>query len=124
MAARGIAVVGGLLFVGFGLWAFAAPRSFFDTVAVFEPYNAHFIRDIGAFQVGLGAVLLLATWWRDALLVALSGVAVGAAFHVVSHIIDRDAGGDPATDIPFFALIALLLAGGAVARALALASRN
>ncbi len=111
------ALVTGGMFVVLGVWALVAPRSFFDTVAVFEPYNAHFIHDIGAFQLGLGAVLLIAAFVRDALLVALSGVAVAATAHLLSHVIDRDLGGTPSTDIPFFAVIAVVLIGAAVSRA-------
>jgi peptidoglycan/LPS O-acetylase OafA/YrhL len=106
----------GLVFLGAGLWAFADPRSFFDQAATFEPYNTHLIRDIGAFQLGLGAVLLLATWLRDALLAALAGVAVGAIAHTAAHIIDRDLGGQPGVDIPAFGLIAVLLIVAAAAR--------
>lgn len=119
--ARLVAGLSGAVFAIFGAWAFAAPRSFFDTVAVFEPYNAHFVRDIGAFQLGLGAVLLLALVWRDALLVVLAGVGLGSAFHVAAHVIDRDLGGTPATDIPFFAVITVVLIAAAVSRARALA---
>lgn len=108
--------VGGMLLV-VGVWALVAPRSFFDTLAVFEPYNVHFVHDIGAFQLGLGAVLLIAAFVRDALLVALSGVAVAATAHLLSHVVDRDLGGTPSTDIPFFALIAVVLIGAAVSRA-------
>ncbi len=112
-----VAVGVGLVFLGAGVWAFVAPRSFFATSAAFEPYNAHFIRDIGAFQLGLGAVLVLAVWLRDALLVALAGVAVGAVAHLVAHIVDRHAGGDPAVDLPMFGLLAVLLVAAAVVRA-------
>jgi hypothetical protein len=122
--ARLVAGLAGAVFAIFGAWAFVAPRSFFDAVAVFEPYNAHFLRDIGAFQLGLGAVLLLALVWRDALLVALAGVGVGAAFHVVAHLLDRDLGGTPASDIPVFATIAVVLLAASVARARSLASRS
>ncbi len=114
---RVVAIGVGLVFVGAGLWAFLAPRSFFENAALFEPYNAHFIRDIGAFQLGLGAVLLLAAWLRDALLAALTGVAVGALAHLAAHVIDRDLGGDPAVDIPAFAVIAILLIAAAATRA-------
>src|SRR5215217_285415 len=89
------------------------PHSFFDAVATFEPYNRHFLQDIGAFQVGLGAVLLLAVVPRaDALAAALVGV--GAALHAVSHMVGHDLGGTPETDIPLFTALALLLlvAGG------------
>lgn len=114
---RLVAVGVGLVFVGAGVWAVVAPRSFFDNAAAFEPYNTHLIRDIGAFQLGLGAVLLLGTWVRDALFAALAGVAVGAAAHLMAHIIDWDAGGQPAVDIPMFGLIAGLLVAAAVVRA-------
>jgi hypothetical protein len=111
-----IAIGAGLVFVGAGVWAFAAPRSFFESAALFEPYNAHFIRDIGAFQIGLGSVLLLAAWLRDALLAALVGVAVGAVAHLAAHVIDRNLGGDPAVDMPAFGILAVLLIVAAVAR--------
>ncbi len=113
---RLVAVGVGLVFIGAGVWAFAAPRSFFENAAAFEPYNAHFIRDIGAFQLGLGAVLLLGVWIRDALLAALAGVAVGAVAHVGAHVIDRHAGGQPVVDLPMFGLLAVLLVAAAVVR--------
>jgi hypothetical protein len=110
-APRAVAIVGGVGFVALGVWALAAPRSFFEALATFEPYNRHFLQDIGAFQVGLGTVLLLAglTVRADALAVALLGVGVGAALHAVSHIVGHDLGGRPETDIPFFGTVAALL---------------
>jgi uncharacterized protein YjeT (DUF2065 family) len=111
-----IAVVVGVAFVVFGIWAFFAPESFYETLATFEPFNEHFVRDIGAFQIGLGAVLLLGAYLRDALLVVLTGAAVGSVFHLVGHVIDRDLGGDPVTDIPFFSIMAVALIAGAIIR--------
>lgn len=114
--ARIVAVaVGGFLALS-GVWAFVAPTLFYEAVALFEPYNAHFVRDIGAFQIGLGAVLLLALLSRDALLVALAGVGIGSAFHVLGHVIDIDRGGTPAVDIPLFALVTVALLAAAFAR--------
>jgi hypothetical protein len=49
---------------------------------------------------------------------------VGATFHVVAHLIDRDLGGAPATDIPVFATIAVVLLVASVARARSLSSRS
>jgi hypothetical protein len=106
---RVVAGAAGVVLVGLGLWAFTDPGSFYDAVATFEPRNDHFVRDIGAFQIGLGAVLLLALVWRDALTVTLVGVGVGTGFHAVAHVLDRDLGGSPATDIPTFAIVAVLL---------------
>ena len=113
---RGVAIVGGAGFVGLGLWAMADPHSFFEAVARFEPYNQHFLQDVGAFQVGLGLVLLLAglSSRADGLTVALVSVGAAAALHTVSHLVGRDLGGVPGRDIPVFAVIAaiLLIAGG------------
>jgi hypothetical protein len=115
---RAVALLGGAGFAALGAWAMLAPRAFFEAVARFEPYNQHFLQDIGAFQIGLGAVLLLAgvAVRADALAVALLGAGVGAAFHLLSHLIGRDLGGTPQTDIPTFALMALLLLAAGVVR--------
>jgi hypothetical protein len=102
-------------FVVFGLWAFAAPQSFFDQLATFEPYNPHLIRDIGAFQIGLGAVLVLVAFLPNPQAGALLGVGLGGAFHAVGHVIDRDLGGSPGTDIPTFSLLAALLLWAGIA---------
>ena len=113
---RAIAIVGGVGFIALGVWAMVGPRSFFAALATFEPYNQHFLQDLGAFQVGLGMVLFLAgvPVRADGLTVALVGVGVGAALHTLSHVVGRDLGGTPERDIPAFAGMAvLLLAAGA-----------
>jgi hypothetical protein len=112
------AIVGllGLALVGTGLWAMLAPESFYASVAVYPPYNRHFIHDIGAFNLGLGATLGFALVLGDALLVALAGNAVGALAHFVSHVVDRDLGGQ-ASDPLVFGIVALLLVGLAAWRA-------
>jgi len=102
------AVAGVVNAVG-GAWAFVAPRSFYENVASFEPYNLHLLHDLGAFQLGLGAALLAALAWRDALLVALAGGTVGAAVHFVSHLLDRDLGGRGSDPWTLGALALLLL---------------
>ena len=114
---RAVAAAGGIGFVGFGAWAMVSPSTFFEALAQFEPYNQHFLQDIGAFQIGLGAMLLLAAAMprSDFLAAALLGAGLGAALHVVSHVIGMDLGGTPAIDIPAFgALTVLLLFAGAV----------
>ena len=92
-----------------------APQSFLEAAAEFEPYNQHFIQDIGAFQIGLGAALVLAAIpaLADGLAVGLLGVGVGSAAHVISHLVGRDLGGKPEADIPLLTgLAALLLVAG------------
>ena len=101
-----------------GLWAMADPQSFFERVALFEPYNQHLLQDVGAFQIGLGAVLILAALLPslDALTVALVGVGIGGALHAVSHVIGIDLGGRPAVDIPVFGGLAVVLLVAGVMR--------
>lgn len=115
-APKAIAVIGGLTLLGFGLWALADPRAFFDTVATWPPFNRHFIHDIGAFQVGLGLALLLALALGDALFVALAAAAAGQTLHALAHWIDRDLGGKPTDPWAMTALAALFLAGAVMRR--------
>ena len=113
--ARGIAVLVGVFFVGFGAYAVFSPRGFFDSLATWPPFNVHFIHDIGAFQIGLGLALLIALVRSDALLVALASVGAGQTVHALVHFVDRDLGGKSSD--PFVMLVlALLLLGGAFLR--------
>ena len=110
-----MAAIGGFVFLAFGVWALIAPVAFFERMALFEPFNAHFIQDLGAFQVGLGATLVMAAFiTTDALAAALVGTGVGASAHVISHLVGLDLGGNPALDIPALSLLGVLLlaAGG------------
>ncbi|MEO6207801.1 MAG: hypothetical protein ABIP77_07585 [Candidatus Limnocylindrales bacterium] len=114
---RLLAVLTGLgagFFLVFGLWSFLEPRSFFDQFAHFEPYNAHFVHDIGAFQVGIGTTLAMALWRRtDAIFAALGGAGVGAAFHVANHIRDTEMGGTDTDTIGLAIIAAVVLLGAA-----------
>ena len=104
-----------LFYVLLGVWPFFSPRSFYDALAVFPPFNAHFLRDIGAFTLGVGGAVLAALRWKDALTAALAGASAASVMHVISHIIDRDLGGKP-TDIPLLGLLAAVIIAGFVAR--------
>lgn len=100
-----------------GILALVAPAAFYDAVASFPPENHHFIRDVGSWQVALGLVALLA-WRRPALRVpVLAILAIQYGLHLVSHVIDVNAG-DPAWHGPF-GLVAEAL-GAVVLTALAL----
>jgi hypothetical protein len=105
---------GALFFLFFGAWAFLGPRSFFDTVATWEPYNAHFLRDAGAFQLGMGVALTAALWERRGTVIALAGGSAAAVTHAISHIVDYGDGGRT-TDPYALGALALLLVAGLVA---------
>jgi uncharacterized membrane protein YidH (DUF202 family) len=104
-----VAAAFGAFTLALGIWALVDTTSFYDNIAEFPPYNVHFLHDVGAFQMGLGAALLFALAWRDdAILAVLGGAAVGATAHWIAHAADEDLGGR--TSDPFsLGLIALIL---------------
>jgi len=110
---RVVALLAGLFFVALGVWAFFGPHSFYVRLAHFPPYNRHFLHDVGAFQIGLGAALLIALRWNDAVGVALAGVGIGAAVHAASHWWDRSLGGKSSDPYVLTALaLVLIVAAG------------
>ncbi|MFI6483292.1 hypothetical protein ACIBH1_35550 [Nonomuraea sp. NPDC050663] len=111
-----VVALGALFFLAGGAWAFLWPHSFYTTVATFPPFNLHLFHDAGAFQLGIGAALLAALFTRDALLVGLVGGAAGAVVHAISHVVDRNLGGNP-SDPWTLSGLALLLVVATVLRA-------
>lgn len=107
---RTVAALAGALTAALGVWAMVAPRSFYEVVATYPPYNEHLLHDVGAFQLGLGAVLLLGAWLSDGLTVALAGGGAGTAAHAWAHFVDLGEGGNPwdpwALSAPAIALLA------------------
>jgi hypothetical protein len=111
MAERVARLIGWLaaaFFLVFGLWAFAAPANFYKEIAVFAPYNRHFLHDSGAFQIGIGAALVLGLLGWDGLGTAIGGAAAGSVLHVVAHLMDTSQGGR-STDPFGLGLLALAL---------------
>src|SRR5713226_4601472 len=109
MIARILAAIVGLFYTVTGAWSFFLPASFYSTVADFAPYNIHLLRDVGAFQVGMGLVLLAAAATGRGLAPALFGVLMGSLLHLVAHNIDIRLGGHPTTDLPALSAIAAVL---------------
>jgi PPOX class probable F420-dependent enzyme len=86
-----VTLVLGLGTLATGLWALTAPGSFASFVNF--PEHEHFLHDIGAFQLGIGATLLVGLLWRDGLATALAGFGVGNTVHAVNHALDQHLGG-------------------------------
>ncbi|MEX0682246.1 MAG: hypothetical protein WD904_06155 [Dehalococcoidia bacterium] len=100
----------GLFTLALGIWAIVDTTSFYDNIAEFPPYNRHFLHDVGAFQIAVGAGLLFALIWQgDAVLAALGGAAVGGTAHWIAHVVDEDLGGR-SSDPYALGVVALLLA--------------
>ena len=95
-----------------GVLAFVAPGAFYDLLGPYPPQNDHFVKDLGSWQIALGAAALVAARrasWRAPMLAVL---AVQYGLHTVSHAIDVG-GTDPAWNGPVTlalqALITLVL---------------
>jgi hypothetical protein len=81
--------------VGAGTWQLLQPRSFYEHaplpghpwVALLPPYNEHLMRDVGALNLGLGAVLAAAAITMDRRLARVSLLAylIFAVPHLVFH---------------------------------------
>jgi PPOX class probable F420-dependent enzyme len=84
-------LLAGLFMAMAGMWALLAPGSFADFAGF--PRHTHFVHDAGAFQLGIGATLLLALAWRDAPALALAGFLVSGTVHAINHAVDLDLGG-------------------------------
>jgi hypothetical protein len=106
----GAVVLGVVIFGVPGVWAFGWPRSFYDNVATYPPYNLHLVHNVGAFQLGIAAALAGALVWRDALTVALFGGTVGCGFHAISDFLDNDLGGSAGAPWVLSVLTTLLAA--------------
>jgi hypothetical protein len=100
-----------------GAWCWVDPASF--AAATNWPEHEHFLHDAGAFQMGIGVMLLGALWWRDVLAVVLLGAAFTNGLHAVNHAMDSDLGGRP-TDPWLIGLMALIALAGLVVRLRAL----
>src|SRR3954453_20670567 len=78
-----------------GIWATAAPRSFYDDfpgpsswVSPLGPYDEHLVRDVGAFELGLLVVALFAlvTLERRVVQAALVAAIVAGLPHLIYHL--------------------------------------
>jgi hypothetical protein len=101
--------IGGLIMLALGIWAFLTPASFVDFVAF--PYNRLLLHDVGAFQISIGATMVLALMWADGVMVVLAGYVAGTGFHLASHIIDRHIGGHAYDPLVLGVMVAVGLAG-------------
>jgi hypothetical protein len=117
------AVVPGVVALGatslaLGAWQALAPRSFYDALGPFGPFNDHFVRDYATWSLAYGIALLVAVRrpsWRVPLL-ALGLAQFG--LHTLNHVADAgeaDPGWVGVFDVLTLGATALLLVGLLVA---------
>ena len=103
-----------------GVWALAAPRSFYDDfpgggrswVSAVGPYNEHLVRDVGGLNLALALLLAAAAAMleRRLVIVALVAYLVNAVPHFVFHVTHMDelSAGDQVGQTVSLALAVLL----------------
>ena len=86
--AQVVVAIAGLTHLLVGLAMLLVPMWFFVTIGTFPPFNRHYTGDMGAFQLALGAGLLVAarTPARQRLLIAIA--AAGNLLHMLNHAYD------------------------------------
>jgi hypothetical protein len=92
---RTLLIVLGLVQLAVGGWMMFATHSFGETIAPFDGFNEHDLRDFATFYLALGLVLLLAATrpgWRFPILVFAT---LEYGFHALNHAIDVN-NSDPA----------------------------
>ena len=111
-----------LIGIQVGLWAAFAPRSFYDDfpgsgrvwVAVDGPYNQHLVQDVGALNLALAVVAIVAfvTLSRAAVLAAGGAWLAYGVPHLVYHLRHLDTlDGADAFAVPFTLALNVVVAG-------------
>ena len=81
-----IAFALGQLLLGLLLWL--TPGFFYDEIGPYPPRNDHYMADLAAFYLALGAVLLVAIRRRSWRLPLLALALANYALHSLNHLID------------------------------------
>ena len=71
-----------------GVLAFVAPGAFYDLAAGYPPENDHFLKDVGSWNVALGAIALYGARRPDWHVPLLGFLALQYVLHTISHVID------------------------------------
>lgn len=73
------------------LWMVAAPTSFFNNIGPFGIYNGHYLRDVAAFQAGIGVALLSSIWMHALRPGAVCALLAASVLHGANHFADLNA---------------------------------
>lgn len=94
-----------------GVWALLAPRSFYDDypglgrvwIAVDGPYNEHLVRDVGALNLALATVIVVAavSLSKPLIVAAAAATLVWGLPHLAYHLVSTEglAGSDVVASI-------------------------
>lgn len=108
--------------VQIGVWALFAPRSFYDDfpglgrawVSIDGPFNEHLIRDVGALNLALAAMFIVAFIRLGRDLVTMAGVLalVWGIPHAIYHLVNTDGFETSDLTVSLLGLCFFVLVGG------------
>ncbi len=105
-----------------GAWALVAPRSFYDDfpglgrmwVSVDGPYNEHLVRDVGALNLAVAVLFVVAAirLGRDVVTLAGAVALVWGVPHTVYHLLNTDVLDAGDVVVSLLGLILFVVLGG------------
>jgi hypothetical protein len=88
LAVTTLVLVAGLYHLALGVMMALAPRTFFEEIGAYPPYNEHYVRDVATLYLALGAVLVAATRRRAWQAPLLAFAVLQYGLHLVNHLVD------------------------------------
>jgi hypothetical protein len=88
LALTSLVLLAGAGHLALGLMMALAPRSFYEQIGAYPPFNDHYVRDVATFYVALGAVLLVAAGRRRWQVPLLAFATLQYGLHVLNHLLD------------------------------------
>jgi hypothetical protein len=108
LAMRTLILVASVYHLALGAFMVAAPKTFYEEIGPFGPYNDHYVRDTATFNLAFGVVLLVALVRERWRVPVLAFGALQYGFHVLNHIWDID-DADPTWVGPVDAIVLALI---------------
>lgn len=84
-AAQILLILSGSVYGLAALTMLAAPEWFFNNIGNHPPYNRHYVGDLGAFQLGLAAGLIVAAWNPARSRVLIGAAVIAGIVHALNH---------------------------------------
>jgi hypothetical protein len=88
MSLRLLLLVAGAAHLTLGALMALGPRTFFEEIGAYVPFNDHYIRDVATFYLALGAALLVAVRHREWQAPVLFVAVLQYGLHVLNHLWD------------------------------------
>lgn len=108
-AAQILLILSGVVYGLVALTMLATPEWFYNNIGNHPPYNRHYVGDLGAFQLGLAAGLIVAAWNPARNRVLIGAAAIAGIVHTLNHGYDMLLGEESLGTVLQLAVLAAVL---------------